>query len=57
MAVFTNELARRAAASGAAPARHDVLEAIRRTDWLLLHTADSAAIARHFSPLEGPEPA
>jgi hypothetical protein len=57
MAIFRNELARRAVRSGAAPSMEDVLQAVRAADWLVLHTADSAAIARDLSSHEGPEPA
>jgi hypothetical protein len=56
-AVFRNELARRCAVSGSQVTRTDVVEAIRATDLLLLHTIDSEALAHDFARLEGPEPA
>lgn len=55
--VLRHELARRAAASGLPPVNADFIAAVGAADWLLLHTLDSEDVARHFTRLEGPEPA
>jgi Fe-S-cluster containining protein len=47
---------RRALAIQSAPARHELLEAFRVSDLLLLHVIDTQTFARLAMALEGPEP-
>jgi hypothetical protein len=56
LAVVENEMARRCLVSERPLTAADLAAAAGAADLLLLHTVDSEILARHFAPVEGPEP-
>jgi Fe-S-cluster containining protein len=54
LAALKNEMARQAAASRRPLTGENLIAAAGAADWLLLHTVDSEALARHLGAVEGP---
>jgi Fe-S-cluster containining protein len=52
-AIVRHQTLRRAIESRSAPGPDDFVEAVRTTDFLLLHVVDSQALARKFAAIEG----